>query len=242
MIFAVPCDETLDAVRDGCSRGVLLHLFESADVGESVRDVSGLQRQEFADGGLSEGCFNRVNVFAKMRRVIVADVEDAKRRVAGSRIRIEGIPVRVRLRGKVVRPDHAGDYVVDIGEIANVIAVVEWLYGCAGQDGLGEGEKRHVRSTPWTVDIKEPQPGRRQTGKMAVAVCHQFVCACGGGIELQGMVDPGMFRKRHGRIRDIDTGCRSVCEVGHCMMAARLKYIGEADEIAFNIWASISAR
>src|SRR3546814_2200230 len=81
------------------------------------------------------------------------------------------------------------DDVVDVGEVAGVVAVVEHVDRLAGQDLAREQEQRHVRPAPGPVDGEEAQAGGRQVEQVAVGVRHQFVGLLGGRVHAHRVVD-----------------------------------------------------
>ena len=62
----------------------------------------------------------------------------------------------------VQRADHAADDVIDVGEVATVLAVVEHVDRLAGEDVARKDEQRHVRAAPGSIDGEEAQTRRRQ--------------------------------------------------------------------------------
>ncbi len=74
--------------------------------------------------------------------------------------------------------DQAGDAfddVVDVGEIALVLAMIEQLQHTVFDDGAGKLDRRHVRAAPRAVHREKPQAGAGNAEQVAVAVGHQFV-------------------------------------------------------------------
>src|SRR5690554_283308 len=123
----VPGDEVGDALlhRGG---GLVAHgPLEFGGVGVGVGHVAGLQRQQVLDRLLAQGLFDGFDVFGKLHRVVVADVEDPIGGVAGGRVRGIAVPLGVGLGGLVAGADHPFDDVVDVGEVAGVVAVVEQI-------------------------------------------------------------------------------------------------------------------
>lgn len=71
---------------------------------------------------------------------------------------MRGIPVRIG-RGNLIAGSHdALNDVINIGEIAPHFAVVIDINGLAGENGLGEEEKGHVRAAPGAIDGKKRRP------------------------------------------------------------------------------------
>ena len=84
--------------------------------------------------------------------------------------------------------EHAGDDVVDVGEVAPHGAVVEHRDRFASEDLAGEDERRHVRPSPRPVDGKEPQPGQRQAVDVGIAVADRLHRLLGRGVERHRVV------------------------------------------------------
>ena len=161
VVAAIPVYETTDANLDGCCRLVVKLFDEIANVGVGVRYIAGLERQEFLDRRLAQSLFQRGDVIHEFHRLVVADVVNAPGRRAGAGIGDGAVPVGVGRRRPVENADYALDDVVDIGEVAPVLAVVEDLYRLTGQDGLGKLEEGHVRPSPGPIDGEETQAGCR---------------------------------------------------------------------------------
>ena len=98
--------------------------------------------------------------------------------------------VAVQRRGGAVEHlHHAFGNVVDIGEVAHHLAVIEDVDRPALEDRLGEQEQRHIRPAPGPVDGKKAQAGGRQPVQMAVGMRHQLIGLLGRGIEADRVVD-----------------------------------------------------
>jgi len=172
VVVAVPGDEVGHALlhRGG---GLVTHgALELGGVGVGVGYVAGLQRQQILDCFFTQRFFNGFDVGAELDGVVVADVVEPERGVAGRRVRGVAAPLGVGRGRLVAHADHALDDVVNVGEVAGVVTVVEHLDGLAGKRGLGEQEQRHVWAAPGAVDGEKAQPGGRQPVKVAVAVGH----------------------------------------------------------------------
>ena len=93
---------------------------------------------------------------------MVADVVDRVRAgaAAGLRLAVVGLwPVEAG--------NNAAHDIVDIGEVAPHVAVVEQGQRLARVEGLGEDPHRHVRPAPWPIDGEEAQAGQRQPVEVA---------------------------------------------------------------------------
>src|SRR4029077_10678241 len=108
-------------------------------IGKALRDIAGLQWQELFLRGAAEQSLKNGDKVEEFFGAVVAEVVD---------------PVRDALAGRrraVVCRDRARDDVVDIGEIAGLLAFVETLYRLAGENGSGEQKRRHIRPAPWPI-------------------------------------------------------------------------------------------
>ena len=106
---------------------------------------------------------------------MIADVVDPVGCVTGRRIGVFCIPRRIDNRPVIDRPNHAIYDVVDVGEVAHHLAVVEYRYRCALDNSFRKLEQRHVRPAPRSINGKKTQTGARQPIEMGIAVRHQFV-------------------------------------------------------------------
>ena len=114
------------------------------------------------------------------------------------------VPIGRALRFPVDQAaDRLGD-IVDIGEVAPHLAVVENLDRLAGEDRLGENEHRHVRTSPGTIHRKEAQACRGKPIEMAVGMRHQLVGLFRCSIEADRVIDIVVDRKRQFRVGAIN--------------------------------------
>ena len=97
----------------------------------------------------------------------------------------------------IKHPHHPFDDVVDIGEVASHVAMVEDIDRATGEHRIGKQKGRHVGSAPGAVDRKKAQTGGRQPEKMAVGMRHQFIGFLGRGIQTHRVVDRIVLGKRH---------------------------------------------
>lgn len=94
--------------------------------------------------------------------------------------------------------------VVDIGEVALAVAIVEYLDGLAFHQLGGEAEVSHVRTAGWTIDGKESEAGRGDVVELAIGMGHQLVALLRGGVEAYGVVYLVFCRIRHLLVAAID--------------------------------------
>lgn len=84
--------------------------------------------------------------------------------------------------------DHSFHDVIDVGEVALAVAVVEDLDGFAFHQFVGEAEVSHVGTTCWTIDCEETETGGWDVVEFAVGVRHQFVALLCCSVEADGVV------------------------------------------------------
>ena len=106
------------------------------------------------------------------------------------------------LRGVLHDAHHSLHDVVNIGEVALAVAIVEYLDGLAFNKFVGEAEVSHVGTAGGAIDGEEAQAGRRNIIEFAICMSHQLVALLGGGVEAHGVV------------------YLVVCRIGHLLIAA----------------------
>ena len=111
----------------------------------------------------------------------------------------------VPLLGGVLHDAHRSLYdVVDIGEIALAVAIVEYLDGLAFHQLVGEAEVSHVGTTCGAIDGEETEAGRGDVVELAISMGHQLVALLRGGVEAYGVVYLVVCRIRHLLVAAID--------------------------------------
>ena len=106
------------------------------------------------------------------------------------------------LRGVLHDAHHSLHDVVDIGEVALAVAIVENLDGVAFYQLVGKAEVSHVGTAGGAIDGEEAQAGRRDVVELRVGMGHQLVALLRGGVEAYGVVH------------------LVVCRIGHLLVAA----------------------
>ena len=144
-----------------------------------------------------------------------------------------------RCRRMVERAEHAGDDVVDEGEVAPHPAVVEHLDRAAGQHRAREQQRRHVRAAPRAVHGEEAQAGRAQAVQVRVGVRHQFVRGLGRGVQRARLVDALVFGERRRRRIAIHRRRTRIHQVLHAAMPAQFEHVDEADQVAVDVGVRI---
>lgn len=106
------------------------------------------------------------------------------------------------LRGVLHDAHHSLHDVVDIGEVALAVAIVENLDGLAFHQLVGKAKVSHVGTAGGAIDGEEAQAGRGDVVELRVGVGHQLVALLRGGVEAHGVV------------------YLVVCRIGHFLVAA----------------------
>jgi hypothetical protein len=163
--------------------------------------------------------------------LVRADVVEAVRRFAAGRVWALAAPVWIGRGDGIQGPHHAFNDIVNIGEVALVLAVIEDIYGLARQDVLGKQEQSHVGPPPRAIHREKAQAGGGQAIQMAVGMGHQFVGLFRGGVEAERMVNIVMHGKRHGGVGPIDRTAGGIHQMLHAVVAAGFQDIAEADQI-----------
>ena len=156
-------------------------------VGIGAVDVPCLHRKELLAGLAPCRLLDARDVVHQPCGGRVADVVDAVGRRGGGRVGRPGVPPGIALRDDVRDAHYPLDDVVDVGEVAPHVAVVEDLDGAVVEYGVHEEEGRHVGTSPRPVDGEEAQPRGRQSVQLGVGVRHQLVALLGGGIQAHRM-------------------------------------------------------
>ena len=129
----------------------------------------------------------------------------------------------------------AVDDVVDVGEVAAEIPVVEHLDGPPFDNRLHEEDGRHVGPAPRSVDGEEAQPGGGEAVEAAVGVGHQLVGLLGGGIEADGAVGAVVFAIGHAAALAVDAARTGVEQMPDAVVAAVLEHVEEAHHVRLHI-------
>lgn len=84
--------------------------------------------------------------------------------------------------------DNAFDNVIDIGEVALAVAVVEDLDGLALQQLVGKAEVGHVGAAGWAVDGEEAEACCGNVIEFGIAMGEELIALFGGGVEGYGII------------------------------------------------------
>ena len=120
-----------------------------------------------------------VNV-ARLHRHLAADVVYFVR---------NAVRALFRDRHVVERMHAAFRDVVDVGEVADHVAVVEHLDGLALRDGAGKEHGAHVGPPPRAINREVAQSRHRDAVKLRVGMRHQFVALLARCIQTNRVVD-----------------------------------------------------
>lgn len=116
----------------------------------------------------------------------------------------ESILAVLLLRGVLHDAHHSLHDVVNIGEVALAVAIVEYLDGLAFHQLVGEAEVSHVGTTCGAIDGEETEAGRGDVVELAISMGHQLVALLRGGVEAYGVVYLVVCRIRHLLVAAID--------------------------------------
>ena len=213
--------------------------FQGACVGVGDGDVAGLHGHEFLVGfevvvcgehlGSDELFLEDGHEVEEVFRMVVPDVVDFVGRERQS-------VFAVLLFGGVLHDaDDAFDDVVDVGEVAFALAVVEYLDGLAGFELVGEAEVGHVGAAGGAVDGKEAQSRAGDVVELAVGVGHELVALFGGGVQRYGVIDFVVGGVRDFLVAAVHAGGASVDEVFDFVVAAGFQNVVESDEVALDV-------
>mmetsp|Transcript_59449 Transcript_59449/g.140639 ORF Transcript_59449/g.140639 Transcript_59449/m.140639 type:complete len:306 (+) Transcript_59449:1652-2569(+) len=206
------------------------------------RHIAVLHRHEVLDRLAAHRLLDRLDEAHQLDGRMVADVEHAVGRAGAGRVSRVRVVGRVGRRGAVQHPHDAFGDVVDVGEVADHLAVVEHVDRPPLDDGLGEQEQRHVRPAPGPVHREEAQPRRRQAEQVRVGMRHQLIGLLGGGVQADRVVDAVVFAEGHQRVAAVHAGAGRIGQVLHAAVAAAFQDVGEADDVAVDVGVGVLDR
>ena len=151
----------------------------------------------------------------------------------------ESILTVLLLGGVLHDAHHSLHDVVNIGEIALAVAIIENLDGLAFHQLVGEAEVSHVGTTGGAIDGEEAEAGRGDVVELRVGMGHQLVALLRGGVEAHGVVYLVVCRIGHLLIAAIDGRGRGIDQMFHFVVAARLENVVESDEVALDIGVGV---
>ena len=186
-------------VSAGASRAVELTMYYPVAVGGSLTKI--------VDGLVAD--FMKANPDIKVKAIYAGNYNDARIKAlaalkAGKPAQLSvmfAIDIYELIEQDAIIPF---DDIVDVGEVARVIAVAEHVDRLAGDDFSGEHIYRHVRAAPGAVHGEKAQDCYGQAIKMRIRVRHQLARLFRSRVETEGMVDIMMDAERHRRVGAID--------------------------------------
>lgn len=143
------------------------------------------------DTGTDQFLLENRHEIQKILRRVIADVIYL---VRGNRKSV--LPVLL-LRGMLHDTHNSLHDVIDIGEVAFAVAVVEDLDSLAFTKFVGEAEIRHVWTAGRTIDRKETETCGRDIVELRIGMGHELVALLGRGIEAHRIVHLVICRIRH---------------------------------------------
>ncbi len=199
---------------------------ELRGIGVRLVNVAGLHRQELLLGGLAVRALDFGDKVHQLYRVAAPDV-----------VHLVGHAVRALFRDRhVVERMHAAlSDVIDVGEVANHVTVVEHLDGLALRDGAGKEHGAHVGPPPRAVNREVAQSRHRDAVKLRVGMRHQFVALLARRIQTNRVVDLVVFAVRDLAVQAINRTGRRIEQMLHLVVAACLENVEEADHVALHV-------
>ena len=189
----IPLGEVAETFPDPDLRAEAVVALERAAVRVGDRHVAGLHADKLAmtcevivfwqNTGADQLLLKRGDVVQKVFGCAAADVVDGVGRQR------EAVFAGLSLRGTLHDAEDALNDVVDVGEVALHVAVVEDLDRAALGERVGGGEVKHVRAACGSVDREEAEAGGRDIVELAVAVGQELVGFFSGRVEGDRVVD-----------------------------------------------------
>ena len=226
LVALEPLHEFADAVAKAPVGLVAAFGFELGRVGVRLVDVARLHGQEVLLGRFAVGFFDFLDEVHELYGVAATDIVD----LVGHVVRALG-----RVGYVVQRVDGSLGDVVDVGEVADHVAVVEHLDGFALRDRAREEHGGHVGASPGAVDGEEPETCDRQVVEFAVAVGHELVAFLGRGVKAHGIVDLVVFAVGHLAVEAVHGAGRGEHQVLDLVMAAGFQDVQESDQVALQV-------
>ena len=214
-------------------------LFEGRRVGVGHGHVAGLHGYEFLVGievvvlGQDTGTYQLfLQDGHEVKEVFGRVVADVVHLVRGDG---QSVLAVLLLGGVLHDARHSLHDVVDIGEVALAVAIIENLDGLAFHQLVGKAEVSHVGTTGGAIDGEEAEAGRGDVVEFRVGMGHQLVTLLGGGVEAYGVVHLVICRIRHFLVAAIYGRGRGIDQMFHFVVAAGLEDVVESDEVALDV-------
>ena len=96
--------------------------------------------------------------------------------------------IRDSLRRVLHHANNAFYNVIDVGEVALAVSIVEDLDGLALAQLVGEAKVGHVRPPRRAIDREKTQPRAGDVVKLGIGVGHELVALLGSGVEGDGVI------------------------------------------------------
>ena len=245
IIHLIPLRKSPESFPDPNLRSKAIITLQASAVRIGDRHIAGLHAYELpvAFEIVVLGQYTRANEFLLQSGDVVqqvfgcaaADVVDSVGRQR------EAVFSGLLLRGSLHNTNNSFDDVVDVGEVALAVAVVEDLNGLACLQFLRCGEVEHVRTACRAINSEEPETGGRNIVELAVAVCQELVGLFSGRVEGDRVIDLVFNCEGHffvaavyGRTGGVDQmldSCGSVV-IG---VAAGFEDVVETDQVALDV-------
>jgi hypothetical protein len=140
----------------------------------------------------------------------------------------QAIITLLALGGTLHDTDDALDDIIDIGEVATAVAIVEDFYRFALEEFVGETEIGHIRTTGRAIDGEEAEACGGNIVELRVAVGEELVGLFRGGIEGDGVIDAVVHREGYLLVATIDGGGGGVDEMLDTLVGARGRSLGSS--------------
>ena len=244
IVYLIPLRKLPKSFPDPNLGGKAVVAFEAGAVRIGGRYVAGLHADELPvafeikvlgqDACADEFLLESGDIVKQVLGCAAADVVDG---VGRQREAVFAGPL---LRRALHDAEDALDDVVDVGEVALHIAVVEDLNGLAGLQFLRGGEIEHVRAAGGTVNGEEPQACGRNIVELAVAVRQKLIGLFGGRVEGDRVVDLVFYCEGHLFVAAVHGGAGGIDEVldavvGIIRVPAGLEDVVESDQVALDV-------
>ena len=143
------------------------------------------------------------------------------------------------LWGMLHYANDAFDDIIDKGEVAAAVAIIEYLNVLATDEFVGEPKVGHIGSAGRAIDREETETRGGNVVEFAIGMGQKFVALLGGGIKRDGIVNAVVGAEGNLLVSAIDTGTGGIDEVLHGIVAAGLKDVVESDDIALDVGVGV---
>lgn len=185
------------------------------------------------NAGADEFFLENLNEVKEVFWVRVADVVDFVRR------EWKTIFAGLLFRSLGHDTDDAFDDVVDVGEVAFAVAVVEDFDSFAFDELVSKAEIGHVGATGGAVDGEETEAGGGDVVEFGVGVGEELVALFGGGVKGDGVIDFVVSAEWDFFVAAVDGATGGVDEVFGSVVAAGFEDVVEADEVRFDVCVGV---